>query len=97
MQTMGFRRAALGVMASLALAFAAGCESNLTQENFAKIKKGMTVAEVQTILGSSGEVDEAGTGMTVSGAGVAGSRRFTLGGRGGTWRLVGNERRNGFL
>jgi len=52
-----------------------GCESKMTTENFAKIKKGMTLAEVQTILGSSGEEDSSPTGMTISGAGIGGSSK----------------------
>jgi hypothetical protein len=52
-----------------------GCESGLTQENYAKIQKGMTLVEVQKILGSSGEEDSAPTGMTISGGGIGGSSK----------------------
>lgn len=51
------------------------CEAKLTQENFARIKKGMTLADVQTILGSSGTEDTSASGMSISGAGIAGSSK----------------------
>jgi hypothetical protein len=54
-----------------------GCESKLSQESYAKIKKGMTLVEVQKILGGSGEEDSSPSGMTISGAGVAGSSKET--------------------
>ncbi len=52
-----------------------GCESKITQENFAKINNGMTLTEVQKILGGAGEEDSSPTGMTISGAGIGGSSR----------------------
>jgi hypothetical protein len=51
------------------------CESKLTQESFARIKPGMTLGEVQTILGSSGTEESSAGGMSISGAGIAGSSK----------------------
>lgn len=51
------------------------CESKVTMENFSKIQKGMSLAEVQTILGSSGEEDSSPGGMSISDSGVAGSSK----------------------
>lgn len=61
-------------LAAAALLFV-GCEAKLTSENYARLKPGMTLAEVQTVLGSSGKEDSSPTGMTISGAGIAGSSR----------------------
>ncbi len=52
-----------------------GCEGKLTPESYAKIKKGMTLVEVQKILGSSGEEDSSPTGMSISGGAVMGSSK----------------------
>ena len=75
MPSTRFRRTAFAVVTSIALAMCAGCENKLTQENFAKIQKGMTMAQVETILGGSGEEDSSPTGMTINEAGVAGTSR----------------------
>lgn len=69
-----FRSACLTTLMFSVMALA-GCESSITRENFARIQKGMTLAEVQTILGGSGEEDSSPAGMTISGAGVAGSSK----------------------
>jgi len=47
------------------------CESKVTQANLDRIKPGMTIQEVERILGK-GEPQES-SGMSISGAGVAGS------------------------
>jgi hypothetical protein len=39
-----------------------GCGSKVNQENFDKIKTGMTMAEVKTILGEPGETSSVGLG-----------------------------------
>jgi hypothetical protein len=61
-------------LAAAALIFV-GCEAKLTSENYARIKPGMTLAEVQTVLGSSGREDSSPTGMTINDAGIAGSSK----------------------
>jgi hypothetical protein len=70
-----FHRAARFACVLCAAAVLIGCEAKLSPENFARIKNGMTLAEVQTILGSSGAEDSAPSGMTITGGGVAGSSR----------------------
>jgi hypothetical protein len=52
-----------------------GCENKISKANFDKIQKGMTLAQVETILGGSGEEDSSPQGMTINEAGVAGSSR----------------------
>lgn len=51
------------------------CEAKLTRANYDKIKNGMSLAEVQTLLGGSGTEDSSPAGMTVSGAGIAGTSK----------------------
>ncbi|MGQ0628171.1 MAG: hypothetical protein ACT4PL_08750 [Phycisphaerales bacterium] len=48
-----------------------GCESKVTDENFAKISAGMTQNAVEKMLGKG--IDETGSGISISGAGVVGS------------------------
>lgn len=51
-----------------------GCgEDPVNETNFAQIKVGMTLHEVETIMGGAGEREETPTGMSISGAGVAGA------------------------
>jgi len=50
-----------------------GCEEKLTSENFASIQPGMTISQVEDILGK-GTKQEA-TGVNISGAGIAGGSR----------------------
>ncbi|HMN39411.1 MAG TPA: hypothetical protein PKE29_01100 [Phycisphaerales bacterium] len=67
------RRVALTLAAALCL-IAAGCEeSKVTDANFAKITKGMTISQVQSILGS-GKDETSSAGYTISGGGVLGSQ-----------------------
>jgi hypothetical protein len=48
-----------------------GCEDGrITQENLQKIRTGMTLAEVEAILGP-GRDDTSGAGMGISGGGIA--------------------------
>lgn len=49
----------------------AGCEQALTEENFARIQKDMSLSEVETILGVGERQDSGGT--SISGGGVIGS------------------------
>lgn len=51
---------------ALALSFS-GCESKLTQENYAKVVDGLTVSEVESILGDGEEQDSGGYGIGSSG------------------------------
>ncbi|MBL9032914.1 MAG: hypothetical protein JNM80_14555 [Phycisphaerae bacterium] len=63
------------VLAALALAasiFLVGCEDKFTQENFDKIANGMTLDQVEAILGE-GTKEESG-GFSVSGAGISQSQ-----------------------
>lgn len=55
-------------VASLALA---GCEDTVTEENYSKLTPGMSLSQVEKILGGAGERVEQG-GMSISAAGLAG-------------------------
>lgn len=57
-----------GVLLALPLA---GCESKVTNDNFNQITTGMSLAQVEAILGKGENVTP--TGMSVSGAGIASS------------------------
>lgn len=48
-----------------------GCESKITDANFAKISAGMTQSAVEKVLGKG--VDETAEGISISGAGVVGT------------------------
>lgn len=58
-------------VACLSLSLLAGCKDKITQENFDRISKGMTIEQVEGVLGK-GEEQTAG-GMSISGAGIASS------------------------
>jgi hypothetical protein len=92
------------VMLALCLA-AAGCKKankNVTPENLAKIKPGMTVSEVETILGGPGEDDPEGNldvseGSSVAGAaGITGGDLDSMSKRRSTtkWLRWGNDKKN---
>ena len=51
---------------AIALSLAA-CESKLTQENYAKVVEGMTISDVEGILGDGEEQDSGGYGIGSSG------------------------------
>jgi hypothetical protein len=54
--------------------FVAGCQkTKITEENFAKITKGMTMTQVESILGS-GNDETAAAGYNISGGGVMSSQ-----------------------
>lgn len=53
-------------IAALALTLA-GCEPKLTRENYDRIEEGMTVAQVEAILGKGKEQDSGGFGITSAG------------------------------
>jgi len=76
MLTHAFRRAAFFRILALCLVLAAGlgniaCESKVTKDNFEQIKIGMTLDEVERLLGGSGTEDSAPPGFGVSGGAVA--------------------------
>ena len=67
-------------MALLVLALAAcsltmtSCgEDPVNETNFAQLKVGMSLYEVETVMGGAGEREETPTGMSISGAGIAGA------------------------
>jgi len=53
-----------------------GCEEKITQESYVQITPGMTLGQVEAMLGGKGERQEV-TGMSVSGAGIAGGSSST--------------------
>jgi hypothetical protein len=57
------------LFAAALLACVVACDSKVTAENFEKIQVGMTMGQVQGILGK-GEVQDV-SGMNISGGGVA--------------------------
>lgn len=67
---MIFRRvlAALALIATLALLTA--CEPKVTAENFEKISDGMTIAQVQKILGAGDEEPAPSGGTSIGGSGM---------------------------
>ncbi|MFN0131198.1 MAG: hypothetical protein ACKVW3_01495 [Phycisphaerales bacterium] len=64
-------RIGLALVAGLMLV-AAGCEEKLTQETYDQVTSGMTLAQVEGILGE-GTKEESG-GYSVSGAGISQSQ-----------------------
>jgi hypothetical protein len=93
------------VLLMLALSLATpGCKKankNVTPENLAKIKAGMTQAEVEAILGGSGEDDPDGgldvsEGSSVAGAAGVGGDLDTMSKRRSTtkWFKWGNDKKN---
>jgi hypothetical protein len=59
-----------GVAASVVLAAAAllgGCDEKLTDENYERISNGMSISEVEGIIGSGTREDSGGYGMTSAG------------------------------
>ena len=57
---MRHRTIALLALAGTTMILVAGCGSKVSKDNFDKIKNGMTVAEVEEILGKATEEGEAG-------------------------------------
>lgn len=60
-------------MAACALAMTSCGEDPVNETNFSQIKAGMSLHEVETIMGGAGEREETPTGMSISGAGIAGA------------------------
>jgi len=66
-----------GSLLALSLAgavFLAACESKITQESFDKIETGMSQTQVEKLLGGKC-TDETPSGTSITGAGVADSRK----------------------
>ena len=61
----------IATLAALAMLIAVGCESKITEENLALIQPGMTVVEVEAILGKGR--DDSIAGVDIGGAGISGS------------------------
>ncbi len=51
------------------------CEAKITAANYDKIDTGMTMAQVEKILGGKGEDETATGGTSITGAGLADSRK----------------------
>jgi hypothetical protein len=67
---MQVRGRGAGVLAALVLAAAlCGCEQKVTEDAFNAIALGMTMGEVEAIMGGPGK-DETAGGWSISGAGV---------------------------
>lgn len=57
----------------LALAFVlAACDATISQNSYDQIQKGMTMSEVESILGGKGE-EQASAGMSIGSGGAVGS------------------------
>jgi hypothetical protein len=84
-----FARIALVCFASLVLIAAPGCEDKVTLENYDQITTGMDMGAVESILGGSGEIQQA------SGVGIGASGMLERQGGGGDTKeyLWGNENR----
>lgn len=59
----------IAVLALTAMLMLVGCESKITEENLTKIQVGMTVVEVEAILGKGR--DDSITGVDIGGAGIS--------------------------
>lgn len=65
------RRVAMFPVLALALVLAA-CDAAISQGTYDQIQKGMTLGEVESILGGKGE-EQATSGMSIGSGGVVGS------------------------
>lgn len=54
--------------------FLSGCNEKINDEGFNAINTGMTLSEVEKVLGGKGEMQET-SGVSISGAGIVGSSR----------------------
>lgn len=64
-------RAGLAALAGVACVALAGCEDTVTEENYANLTPGLSLAQVEKIMGGAGGRVEQG-GMSTSAAGMAG-------------------------
>ncbi|MBX3382694.1 MAG: hypothetical protein KF864_04195 [Phycisphaeraceae bacterium] len=67
--------AALAAAGMLCMSIA-GCEDTVNAESYAAIQPGMSLHEVEKIMGGKGTQEEV-TGVSISAAGMAGSSRST--------------------
>lgn len=63
-------RVLLILIAALTLLPLAGCEDRITQESYDKIKVGMSIDEVNTIMGGKGDLESAGMSGEISAGGI---------------------------
>lgn len=69
-----FRMALLAIVLTASVFTMTSCgEDPVNETNFAQLKVGMSLHEVETIMGGAGEREETPTGMNISGAGLAGA------------------------
>lgn len=61
-------------VAILSAALLAGCESKVSKDSYQQIQIGMTMHEVERLLGGSGTEDSAPPGLEISGAGAASTK-----------------------
>ena len=84
-------RPALVIAASLACLLLIAC-GKVTEENYAKIKVGMTMSQVRSILGEGDKEESAGTSLSTSGlagsSSSAMSRRQTYSWKDGDKQIV---------
>ncbi|MFO0856356.1 MAG: hypothetical protein U0640_03235 [Phycisphaerales bacterium] len=66
-----FRFAPLFVLCVVLIGMLCGCEPAIDEQVYGQIKQGMKLSEVETLMGGKGEREEI-SGMSVSGAGIAG-------------------------
>ena len=65
---MRFFRSFLAVLLLVVMLPLAGCEDRFTVDNFSKIKAGMSMSEVETIMGGKGELETSmGGGISAGG------------------------------
>lgn len=62
------------VLAAMLIVPLAGCESKVTAEAFDQLKVGMTMSEVEHLLGGSGTEDASPAGLEISGAGAGSTK-----------------------
>ncbi|MFO0834488.1 MAG: hypothetical protein U0638_05915 [Phycisphaerales bacterium] len=82
------RRVAMFPVLALALVLAA-CDAAISQSTYDQIQKGMTLGEVESILGGTGE-EQADAGMSIGAGGAVGS---TVSSKTKTyvWRAAGHK------
>jgi hypothetical protein len=68
--TLRIRRVVLVLVAALCLLPLVGCEEKITVESFDKIQTGMTIYEVEKIMGGKGTMEER-SGSNISSGGIA--------------------------
>jgi hypothetical protein len=67
---MSTRRPILAVAMTMSLALLVACENKVTQAGYDQIQTGMSLSQVEKILGGAGKDDTSHAGISISGAGV---------------------------